>query len=84
MNVMYPNRHEPRPARLRPGSVAANVAAELARKGKTKADLVPVLGHARNTVYSRFTDTPFDTDELEAIATFLDVPVTTFWHKEAA
>ena len=45
---------------------------------------MPVLGHARNTVYSRFTDTPFDTDELEAIATFLDVPVTTFWHKEAA
>lgn len=83
MNAMHPNRHTGRTV-PRPGSVAANVAAELARKGYTKSALIPVLGLARNTVYSRFVDQPFDTDELEQIAEFLNVPVTVFWRKEAA
>ena len=48
------------------------VKAELARRDIDGVALVPVLGIGRNAVYARLRyERPFDTAELEKIATFL-------------
>lgn len=68
--------------RIRP-TVADNVAAEISRRGLQKTALLPVLPLSRNTLYSRLSGkTAFDTDELEKVAAFLGIPVTTFWGTE--
>lgn len=81
---MYLDTHTPASPRPPARPVSANIAAELARQGLSKSALLPVLGVSRGTLYSRFADgPPFDTDELERIAAFLDVPVTSFWSAAA-
>lgn len=84
VSVMYLDTHTAQTRRPPARSVPANVAAELARQGLAKSALIPVLGVSRNTLYARFADgPPFDTDELELIAVFLGVPVTSFWRAAA-
>lgn len=52
--------------------IAAGIAAELARRGKTKSDLAKPLGLSAKSVYSRFHGkTNFTTDELSAVAGYL-------------
>lgn len=53
------------------------VKAELARRDKTGADLVDVLGLNRNAVYTRLGyGKAFDTMELAKIADFLGITIT--------
>jgi len=57
--------------------VAANVRAELARKGIRASGLVSVLGISRTSIARRVSgQKPFDVAELIAIASLLDMPVT--------
>lgn len=56
---------------------AAEVRAELARQRKTSQALAKALGISPQAMSRRTTgDLPFDLDELEAAAAFLDVPIT--------
>lgn len=56
--------------------VAAGVRAELARQRRRANELVPVIGLTRNHVYRRVRgEVPFDLAEIEAVASFLGVPI---------
>lgn len=58
--------------------VAATVRAELARKGKTQADVSEVLGITRQGVSRRMLGSvDFKVSELYAIAELCGIPVTT-------
>ena len=58
--------------------VAATVRAELARKGKTQADVSEVLGITRQGVSRRMLGSvDFKVSELYAIAQLCEIPVTT-------
>lgn len=60
--------------------VTRAVKAELARRDKTGADIVPVLGIGRNAVYYRLRgEAPFDTDELALIADMLGITLETLF-----
>lgn len=57
-------------------TVAANVRAEVARRGLRHADLADALGISRPAMSRRLTgDMTFDVDELQTVARFLGVPV---------
>lgn len=57
--------------------VAENVRAELARRGKTRGDLRPVLGLSYTAVQRRISgEIPLDVEEVEKIARYLDVPIS--------
>jgi len=57
-------------------SVAAEVRAELARKRIPQSDLAEVLGVSQAGISRRLSGaTPFDVNELAAVAAFLGVPV---------
>lgn len=59
--------------------VASEVRAEVARQNVTQYDLAEVLGVAQPSVSRRLTGKhPFDTDELDKLAAFFDVPVDRF------
>ncbi len=56
--------------------VTRAIKAELARRDLDGADLIDVLGLSRNTIYARLRyEQPFDLDEVERVATFLDMAV---------
>lgn len=58
---------------------AAGVRAELARQRKSLIELARLLGRNRNYISSRVNGhDPFDLDEIETIANWLNVPVTSF------
>jgi transcriptional regulator with XRE-family HTH domain len=57
-------------------SVADNVRAEMARRNKSQADIAQQLGITRQGISRRLLGrTPFDVDEIAAIARYLNVPV---------
>lgn len=54
--------------------ISSGIAAELARQGKTKTDLITPLGLTSNSIYSRFNGkTNFTTEELSKIADYLHI-----------
>lgn len=54
-----------------------NIRAEMARKRRTQVGLAAVLGIAQSGVSARMAGkTPFDVNELYAIAEWLDVPLS--------
>ncbi|GFG74751.1 helix-turn-helix domain-containing protein [Mycobacterium botniense] len=58
--------------------VAGNIRAELARRNKTQADLAAQLGMQRQNISQRLLGrVPFRLHELQAIADYLKVPLTT-------
>lgn len=58
--------------------VIGAVKAELARRDLGGSDLIGPLGLGRNAVYARLRyEKPFATDELEKIAEFLNIPIST-------
>lgn len=58
-------------------AVAANVRAELARRRLRQADVAAALGMTTSALSRRLTgETPFDVDELEALAAHLELPIT--------
>jgi transcriptional regulator with XRE-family HTH domain len=58
-------------------SVAAEVRAHMARQQVNQQRIAEVLGYSRQAFSRRMTgEVPFDVAELEKIATFLNVPVT--------
>lgn len=60
--------------------VAAEVRAEMARKGYTQGDIAAVLGVSQGAVSRRFTcETAFDVDELSAVAALLEVSPEKFF-----
>ena len=74
------------PTTQRPSEiVAAEVRAELARRKIPQSGLVAVLGMSEVSVSRRLRgETPFDINELVAVAEFLGVPVARFLPSEAA
>jgi hypothetical protein len=59
--------------------VAAEVRAELARQHKTKKDLAAALDMHVDTLRVRLDGVkPFDTEELDAISSFLGIPFDEF------
>ena len=74
------------PTTQRPSEiVAAEVRAELARRKIPQSGLVSVLGMSEVSVSRRLRgETPFDINELVAVAEFLGVPVARFLPSEAA
>lgn len=60
--------------------VTRAVKAELARRGLSGGDLVPVLGLGRNAIYARLREEqPFDTDQLVKIADFIGIELATLF-----
>lgn len=60
-----------------PADVAANVRAEVARRGLRHADLATALGVSRPAMSRRLTcDMEFSITELRAVAEFLGVPLS--------
>ncbi len=58
-------------------SVAAEVRAEMARQSKTQADLGRVLGVVQPAISLRLRGKrPFKLDELERLADYFDVPLS--------
>lgn len=58
--------------------VAENVRVELGRRNLAKTTLVPVLGVSYTAVQRRLTgELPMDIVELDALAAFFSVPLTT-------
>lgn len=56
--------------------IGAAVRAELSRRGRSIASLVPVLGISRNTIYRRTRgQEPFDYTQLQLIAEDLGVDI---------
>lgn len=56
--------------------VAATIRAELARHRKTQAGLAQALGIQRSSMHRRMSgEQPFDVNELQIAADYLDVPV---------
>lgn len=54
--------------------MGANVRAEMARRGVSQAKLAAALGLSQPSISARLRGvTPFDVDELHAVADFLDV-----------
>jgi hypothetical protein len=54
------------------------VRAELARRGKSGMDLIPVLGLGRNAIYDRLNGSiALDSDELEKILVYLGITLDT-------
>ena len=61
-------------------TIGANVRAELARHGKSQSALAQVLGIAQPGVSKRLAGTvEFGAGELIKVATFLGVPVSSFY-----
>jgi transcriptional regulator with XRE-family HTH domain len=59
--------------------IGGNVRAELARKGRTQTAAAHLLGLPQSAISRRMNGgTAWEIDELLALATWLDVPVTTF------
>lgn len=59
--------------------VGHNIRAELARRKKSQNTLAIHLNVSQSWVSARLNGrTPFDINELDAIAKFLDVPLSTF------
>lgn len=57
-------------------TVAANVRAELARKGLSQRALADVLGKSQTYIYRRLNgETPFTIDDLALIAGHLEIPL---------
>jgi transcriptional regulator with XRE-family HTH domain len=66
-------------------SVASEVRAELARKRIPQADLAEVLGVSQAGISRRLSgDTPFDVNEVAAVADFLGVPIALLFGDSAA
>lgn len=64
------------PKRTAAERVAANIRAELARKGISQAELAASLNKSQPTVSRRLLGrVPFSVDELDIIAAILDVPM---------
>lgn len=64
--------------------VGANVRAEMARAGVTQAQLGEAVGVTQSAISARLRGaTPFDINELHAVAAFLDVAVTDLLHVHA-
>jgi len=64
---------------------AATVRAEVARARAKTTDLARVLGLSRTTVWRRLTgEYPFNVAELDALASHLGVPVSTFFDDRQA
>lgn len=62
--------------------VSANIRAEMARRGKTQADVAAVLGKRRQQVSQRLLGrVPFRLDELQTIAELLDVPLGSLFNE---
>lgn len=60
--------------------VAAEVRGELARQRKTQAALSEALGMSQQAVSRRLAGAiPFDVNELDNVAIFLDVPIADFF-----
>ena len=58
-------------------SAAANIRAELARRGLTQSDVAPHLGLTRQAVSRRLVGpTPFTLDQLYKIAELVGVPIS--------
>lgn len=58
------------------GRVVSNIRAELARRGRRQAELMAVLGLSSPALQNRMSGrTTFRLHELEAIASWLDVPL---------
>lgn len=74
------------PTTQRPSEiVAAEVRAELARRKIPQSGLVSVLGMSEVSISRRLRgETPFDVNELVAVAEFLGVPVATFMPEKVA
>ena len=59
--------------------VASGIRAEMARQGKTQQQLASLAGMAQQTLSRRIKiedPIPFDTDEIERIASALGIPVS--------
>jgi transcriptional regulator with XRE-family HTH domain len=60
--------------------IAANVRAEAARRDKTQLDLADMLGITHSAISRRMRgETPFRDHELQSIAEFLGVSITTLF-----
>jgi transcriptional regulator with XRE-family HTH domain len=69
---------------MRP-DIAANVRAEMARRGKSQADIGSLLGITRQAISRRLLGhVAFDADDLATIATYLNVSVAVFFDAEQA
>ena len=66
-------------------SIASEIRAELGRKRIPQADLANVLGVSQAGISRRLSgDTPFDVNEVAAVADFLGVPVALLFGETAA
>lgn len=60
--------------------VAAEVRGQLARQRKTQAALSEALGMSPQAISRRLAGAiPFDVNELDSVALFLDVPISAFF-----
>lgn len=60
-------------------SVAAEIRAEIARQRRTQADVAEAIGWTQQYLSRRLTaQHPFSTDDIEAVARVLGVPLSKF------
>lgn len=65
-------------------AVAGNVRAEMARRKRTATHLQELLHLSRNSVYRRMNgDVPFDLEELDRVARWLALPLSSLTTVEA-
>jgi transcriptional regulator with XRE-family HTH domain len=58
--------------------ISSNVRAEMARAGVTQVQLGAHLGMAQSAISKRLKgDTPWRVDELQRVAAYLDIPLST-------
>lgn len=73
------------PTELTRERIAAEVRAGLARKNMKRGELAEKLGIDRRTLADRLKGKrPFDTDQLIAISSLLDIPFAMFFEGDAA
>lgn len=67
-----------------PTTVALNVRAEMARRQRSQEDLATHLGVSQAAISRRLNgEVDFTTSQIEAIAGYLEVPVTAFFNATA-
>ncbi len=65
--------------------VAQEVRANMARRGRTQSDIATALGISQTAISRRLSGSvPWDVNELELVATALDVPLADLLPSEAS
>ncbi len=65
--------------------VAQEVRANMARRGRTQSDIATALGISQTAISRRLSGSvPWDVNELELVATALDVPIAELLPTEAS